>query len=103
MPTSSRLTTDPGANSPRRTSTNTITLTDEDNVARTIFVGTIRWLDRARDGGSFVTFSDGSERWFREEPDEVERRLDAAMGDASTMPTHAHGRTVPAHRLGWKE
>ncbi|MDR0807784.1 MAG: hypothetical protein LBE86_01415 [Gemmobacter sp.] len=66
-------------------------------------MGTIRFVDRATDGGSFITFSDGSERLFREESDEVSRRIDEANGAPGTMPTHNHGRTVPAHRLGWKE
>jgi hypothetical protein len=39
---------------------------------------------------------------FREEPDEVERRIEAVKGNADPMPTHNHGRTVPAHRLGWR-
>jgi hypothetical protein len=103
MPTSSRLTTNPGANKPQRMSTNTIVLTDEDGVARTIIVGTIRFLSRNYEGGTFVTFSDGSERLFREEPDEVSRLIDEAMSVPCTMPTHNHGRTVPAHRLGWKD
>lgn|GEM_PF-3611167 len=81
----------------------TITLTDKDGEARTIIVGTIRFVDCATDGGSFITFSDGSERLFREEPDEVSRRIDEANGLPGTMPTHNHGRIIPAHRLGWRD
>jgi hypothetical protein len=81
----------------------TIPLTDEDGVTHSVRVGTIRFVDRATVGGSFVTFKDGSERLFREEPDEVSRRIDEANGVPGTMPTHNHGRTVPAHRLGWKD
>lgn len=81
----------------------TIPLTDEDGVTRSVRVGAIAFTDRNYDGGSFVTFKDGSERLFREEPDEVSRRIDEANGLPGTMPTHNHGRTIPAHRLGWKE
>lgn len=102
MPTSSRLLTDRPARLPRQSSA-TITLTDADDVARTIIVGTIAFVDRATDGSSFITFSDGSERLFREEPDEVSRRIDEANGLPGTVPTHKHGRTIPAHRLGWKD
>ncbi|MBB4020032.1 hypothetical protein GGR16_005094 [Chelatococcus caeni] len=80
-----------------------ITLTDEDGNSVTVNAARIRFVDRATEGGSFVTFKDGSERLFREEPDEVSRRIDEANGLPGTMPTHNHGRTVPAHRLGWKE
>lgn len=59
--------------------------------------------DRNYDGGCFITFKDGSERLFREEPDEVSRRIDEANGLPGAMPTHNHGRAVPVHRLGWKE
>lgn len=83
--------------------TSTIELTDEDGVTRSVRVGTIAFTDRNYDGGCFVTFKDGSERLFREEPDEVSRRIDEANGLPGTMPTHNHGRTIPAHRLGWKD
>ncbi|MFT3973422.1 MAG: hypothetical protein QM699_08225 [Amaricoccus sp.] len=102
MPTSSRLLTDRPARLPRQSSA-TITLTDTDDVARTIIVGTIAFVDRGPDGGSIVVFSDGGQEWFKEAPDEVSRRIDEASGLPGTMPTHNHGRTIPAHRLGWKE
>ncbi|CAB4327809.1 MULTISPECIES: hypothetical protein [unclassified Brucella] len=41
-----------------------ITLTDEDGNSVTVNAARIRFVDRATEGGSFVTFKDGSERLF---------------------------------------
>lgn len=57
-------------------------------------------MDRNYDGGSFVTFKDGNERLFREEPDEVSRRIDEVNGLPGTMPTHNHGADGPAASFG---
>jgi len=50
-------------------------LTDEDGNSIAVNAARIAFVDRNYDGGTFITFSDGSERLFREEPDEVERRI----------------------------
>lgn len=102
MPTSSRLTTNPGRG-PLRVSTAAVTLTDESGTLRTVLVNTMRHLDRDRDGGTWITFIDRSQARFLEEPNEVLRRIDEVDSAAGAMPAHNHGKPVPAHHQGWRE